>query len=210
MRRPEIPHTLFVTRAPLILASGSPRRQRMLADLGITFTVVTADVDERPLENEAPVAYVERLAEAKAAAVAQQDTDHWILAADTVVVRDDVLLGKPADADAAKAMLTRLAGRRHEVITGVCLLHRGRNEQQRFHCRTTVWFTPLDAALIDAYVATGEPLDKAGAYGIQGLGGCLVERIEGSYANVVGLPLAETVARLRDAGVIAPKDKHKR
>jgi len=195
---------LFTTIAPLVLASGSPRRRQMLADLGITFTVVTASVDERPRPDEDPFAYVERLAMDKATAVATQHPDHWILAADTIVVLNDTMLGKPTDADEARAMLTRLSGELHRVITGVCLLHERRGTCHRFACRTTVRFAQLAPALIDAYVATGEPLDKAGAYGIQGLGGCLVKSIEGSYSNVVGLPLAETVAALLDASIIVP------
>ncbi len=200
-------HTLFTTDDSLILASGSPRRQQMLGQLGIAFTVITADVDERPLAGERPAAYVKRLAAAKAEAVAAQHPASWVLAADTIVTAAGHLLGKPTCATQAAAMLADLAGQRHEVLTGVCLLHHGRDRRHLFYCQTAVWFQPLDEQLIAAYVATGEPLDKAGAYGIQGLGGCLVERIEGSYTNVVGLPLAQTITVLRKAGVIAPAAK---
>ncbi len=204
MHHPATNRPLFTTGSSLVLASASPRRRQMLAGLGIRFTVHTADVDERPREGETPAAYVERLAASKAETVAQRYPDHWVLAADTVVVRGSTLLGKPADAAAARAMLAELAGRRHDVFTGVCLRHRRRRSCHRFHCRTGVWFHDLDSRLIAAYVATGEPLDKAGGYGIQGMGGCLVERIEGSYTNVVGLPLGQTVAVLQRAGVITP------
>jgi septum formation protein len=173
----------------LVLASGSPRRRELLAHLGVPFTVVAADVDETPRPGEGPVELVRRLAAAKAAAV---DGDP-VLAADTVVELDGEILGKPADAAAARRMLARLSGRSHHVHTGVALRAGERLDVEVV--TTAVTFAALTPEAIEWYVATGEPLDKAGAYAIQGAGGVFVESIHGSASNVVGLPLA-TVARL--------------
>jgi septum formation protein len=183
----------------LVLASGSPRRRELLATLGVAFEVRPTGADETPREGEGPEAMVLRLALAKArAAVAEGEL---ALGSDTVVAVDGATLGKPADADAARAMLSRLSGRCHEVWTGVALVERsarGVRETARA-VRTEVEFRPLARAEIDAYVATGEPLDRAGAYAIQGGASAFASRIEGSWSNVVGLPLAavrELLARL--------------
>jgi septum formation protein len=171
----------------LVLASQSPRRAEILRNAGIPFTVRVASVDETPLPAERPGPYVRRLAEAKARAV---DTapDAIVLAADTTVVGSGEIMGKPADEQDARRMLQLLSGRRHEVLTGICL-KRG-DQLLCDHASTAVWFSPLSASEIDAYVASGEPLDKAGAYAIQGIASRYVERIEGCYFNVMGLPVS--------------------
>lgn len=193
---------MFDTLQPLVLASASPRRREMLAELGLEFTVAAADIVEEAGAGEEPASFARRLAVEKAAAVAAGFPAAWVLGADTVVALGDRILGKPADARQAEEMLAALSGREHTVWTGFALL-RGR-EQVVAAVATRVWFAELDPDLIRAYVATGEPLDKAGAYGIQGRGGVLVRQIEGSASNVIGLPLAEVCAALREKLVVAP------
>jgi septum formation protein len=183
----------------VVLASRSPRRAELLGLLGVEFTVVAADVDETPLAGERPRAYVERVARNKAAAVALDDC--VVLSADTSVCVDGAIFGKPRDRADACRMLRTLSGRWHEVHTAVAL-RVPTGAVTGLVVSTRVEFVPLDDALIDAYWATGEPADKAGAYGIQGLGGALVGRIEGSYSAVVGLPLAETRTLLDGAGLV--------
>ncbi len=171
-----------------VLASASPRRAELLAAAGFTFTVAHADIDETPLADEPADLYVRRLAEAKARAVAERHPGCVVLGADTTVVVDGDILGKPVNAADAAAMLRRLRGRAHEVMTGVAVVAGG---QIRVELATTrVWFAAMTDTEIAAYVATGEPMDKAGAYGIQGRAACYVTRIDGSYSNVVGLPVA--------------------
>ena len=173
---------------PLVLASASPRRRELLDAAGIRFDVDPADVAEHPAAGEAPDVYIERVTRAKAAVVARRHPGAVVLAADTEVVVDGVVLGKPRDASDAAAMLARLSGRSHEVWTGVAV---SRDEQTTYALeRTTVWFRPLTAADIRWYVESGEPMGKAGAYAIQGLGSRFIPRIEGSWSNVVGLPVA--------------------
>jgi len=176
----------------LVLASGSPRRRELLAQLGVPFRVVSPDIDETPLRGEAPRDLVRRLAVAKAAAV---DGDP-VLAADTTVEVDGEILGKPTDADDARRMLRRLSGRAHKVHTGVAVRAGGRTGLDVV--TTIVTFVPLQPAVVDWYVRTGEPLDKAGAYGIQGHGGIFVEHVRGSVSNVVGLPLTSVARLLQD------------
>ena len=171
----------------LVLASASPRRARLLAEAGYAFDVAPAGIDERRLGDETPAAYVRRLARAKAEAVAPRYPGRVVVGADTIVVIDGLVLGKPADAAEAAGMLGRLAGRRHTVLTGVALVRDARSEVVVE--RTEVAFTALDAERIRWYVGTGEPDDKAGAYAAQGIGSRFIERIEGSYSNVVGLPI---------------------
>lgn len=194
---------LFRNRAALILASGSPRRQDFLTELGIEFTVIVPSIAEVPSQDESPWEFALRIASEKARVISRPNPDSWVLAADTIVVLDNEILGKPADPAEAGRMLSRLAGRRHEVLTGFYL----RNEKESCAMgqvvETEVFFSPFSIETAAAYVATGEPLDKAGSYGIQGQGGALVEKISGSYSNVVGLPLAEVVAELLRFGVIA-------
>jgi septum formation protein len=172
----------------LVLASASPRRADLLRSAGFAFQIEPVEVDERPLTGEEATVMVERLASEKASLVARRFPDAVVIGADTVVVVDRVILGKPADDRDAAGMLARLSGRSHEVLTGVAV-HASGNRLIAVE-RTVVWFLPLSAAEIAWYVASGEPRDKAGAYAVQGLASRFVTRIEGSYANVVGLPVA--------------------
>ncbi|HZT28290.1 MAG TPA: Maf family protein [Bryobacteraceae bacterium] len=171
----------------LILASQSPRRSEILRQAGIPFLARPADVDETPLDGEAPEVYVVRLAEAKAVAVPAAPGE-VVLGADTTVTIDGQTLVKPADAADATRMLELLSGRRHRVITGICL--KSARALVRDCAITQVWFARLSAAEIQEYVASGEPMDKAGGYAIQGLASKFVSRIHGCYWNVVGLPVA--------------------
>lgn len=184
----------------LVLASASPRRRELLCQLGLQFSTKVPEVDERPSPDETPQAMALRLARAKASAVLSQLAPHAVvLAADTVVCVDEDSLGKPADAAAAAAMLQRLSGRTHTVVTAVAV---GCGADVRTAVSTTrVWMRELDATEIDHYVASGEPMDKAGGYAIQGRGAAFVSRIDGSYSGVVGLPLFETLALLATFGV---------
>ena len=190
----------------LYLASRSPRRQELLGQIGIRFRVVPAEVDETPLPGEDPAALVQRLARAKAragrAGLAPGDSTP-VLGADTEVVLDGEVLGKPRDAAHAAAMLARISGRSHQVVSGVALAKPGR-EAARLST-STVWLRDTTAAERAAYCATGEPLDKAGAYGIQGVAAVFVSRLEGSYSGVMGLPLHETSELLREAGLAIPR-----
>ena len=191
----------FRTQERLILASGSPRRRDFLSELGLAFEVRVTDIDETPLSGEQPIAFVARLAQEKALAVDLPDA--WVLAADTAVVVDGEILGKPGDEAEACAMLMRLSGRWHEVWTGFSLWHQATGEGCTKTVCTRVRFLTLTPELCRAYVRTGEPLDKAGAYGIQGKGCFLVPEISGSYTNVVGLPMAEVLEALLHHKVIA-------
>lgn len=177
----------------LILASASPRRRELLAAAGLAFRVDAADVDETPWPAETPDAYAERLARAKAAAVAARWPHAPVLGADTVVIVDGEILGKPTDVEDAARMLRRISGRSHTVLTAVAISWRGvmRSAMES----TEVWVNALTGDEIAAYVASGEPMDKAGAYAIQGLASRFIPRIAGSYTNVVGLPVT-TVLRL--------------
>lgn len=181
----------------LILASASPRRSELLHNAGVSFTVDPAHVLEVPFAQEAPLAYAQRLARDKASAVLSRHTDDVVLGADTVVVVDEHLLEKPADPADACRMLRLLSGRSHQVITGVCIVAAG---FERIEAETTqVWFSQLSDAEIADYVATGESMDKAGAYGIQGIASRWIGRIEGCYFNVVGLPVERVHRLLRAA-----------
>jgi len=181
----------------LVLASQSPRRSEILRQAGIPFTVRPVEVDETPLDGESPRAYVERLAVAKALA-ATAGPPETVLAADTTVTIDGALLGKPADAADARRMLALLSGRRHDVLTGICLR---KGDSLICDCASTaVWFQALSAEEIEAYVASGEPEGKAGAYAIQGLASRFVERIEGCYFNVMGLPVSLVYRHLARLG----------
>jgi septum formation protein len=176
------------TEKMLVLASQSPRRSEILRQAGIPFTVRAVPVDETPQAGEAPVEYVRRLAALKALAVPASPGE-IVLGADTTVVAGNEMLGKPVDAADAFRMLALLSGRRHEVITGICL-RRGAGDLFCDHAVTAVWFAPMTTREIEDYVASGEPTDKAGAYAIQGLASKFIQRIEGCYSNVVGLPVA--------------------
>ena len=174
----------------LILASSSPRRREFLKQLGLPFRIVPPRVDEQPGKREEPGHFAWRLAVDKALDVASRvGPRHIVIAADTIVVLGKTILGKPKDTAAARRMLKMLSGREHEVITGVCVMQ-GRKKRS-FVTSTDVEFKKLTAQDIDFYIASGEPMDKAGAYAIQGIGSFLVRGIRGSYTNVVGLPVAE-------------------
>jgi septum formation protein len=184
----------------LVLASASPRRQELLRSAGITFEIQPADTPEDPLPGEAAKEYAERLAREKALAVARQRPHDCVLGADTVVVVDGELLGKPSDAADATRMLRMISGRKHQVITGVCLVVSG---QPSVASETTlVTVSEIRDKDIADYVASGEPMDKAGAYAIQGIASRWIPRIEGDYSNVVGLPVALVWRMLRQAGVV--------
>lgn len=184
--------------SPLVLASSSPRRRQLLEMLRIPFEVEPSRIDEVVGPGEAPRDYVLRVAREKAEAVAARRPGALVLAADTEVVLDGEVFGKPADAPGAVAMLQRLQGRTHQVLTGVTVAREGRLEHALDV--TAVTFRPADTATLAAYVATGEPLDKAGAYAVQGMGGVLIERIEGDVFGVMGLPVRLVVDLLARFG----------
>lgn len=191
----------------MILASQSPRRISLMREAGFDVRVIPADIDESMLENETPAALVERLARLKATRAARKDAEpgELVVAADTVVALDGTVLGKPVDEQDAERMLARLSGKTHEVATGVCIARGGAPDTaESFVSTTRVTFYPLTESEIRAYVTTGEPMDKAGSYGIQGIGGrLLVKGIEGDFYTVVGLPIAQVVRRLRAFGATA-------
>lgn len=186
---------------PIVLASGSPRRRELLEQIGLTFTVVAPDVDESPLPGEDPVAYVGRIALDKVNAVVNYTVvaDALVIAADTTVEIDSEVIGKPIDLEDARVMLRRLSGRTHAVHTGVAL----RRDDRCVSATVTslVTFVTLSEAGIEWYVATGEPLDKAGAYAIQGAGAVLVHTVEGSVSNIIGLPLPNVIQLARQLDV---------
>lgn len=188
---------------PLVLASASPRRRDLLTRAGIPFEVTPSNVPERPRPGEAPAQLARRLASEKAQAVARglgPAPARWVLGADTIVVIDGDVLGKPDDAEHAVALLRRLAGRRHHVLTAVALVASDTLAERHALVESAVRMRAADERELRAYVATGESLDKAGGYAAQGLGRRLIEAIEGSETNVIGLPLEETLALLRAAG----------
>jgi septum formation protein len=182
----------------LILASQSPRRAELLKRLGLDFDIVPATVDESYVDHEMPATHAERLAREKAATIASRHPGSLVIGSDTIVILDADVLGKPRDAVDALRMLRRLSGREHEVHTGVAVA-----DGERIHSaveRVRVRFRLLDSRECEEYVATGEPMDKAGAYGIQGLGSALVDSIDGDYFAVMGLPVVRTLDLLRRAG----------
>jgi septum formation protein len=189
----------------LVLASASPRRLELLKAAGITFEIQAADVPEIPHPDELPRSFAERMAREKALAVARQQPDDFILGADTIVVVDHQILGKPRDSSDAARMLRLLSGRRHEVITAVCLVDPKRKLEDQIDVRSETTLVNMDAlceAEILSYVATGEPMDKAGAYAIQGVASRWIPRIEGDYANVVGLPVSLVFKMLKEHGAL--------
>jgi septum formation protein len=191
-------------RGPLVLGSGSPRRRDLLRGAGVAFEVRPADLDERARPGEPPAALAARLAREKATAVARAVgpvPPRLVLGADTIVVLGDDVLGKPADPDDAVRLLARLVGRTHRVLTAVAVIVSAGLATRERLVESRVTMRPAGLDEIRAYVATGEPLDKAGAYAAQGAGRRFIERIEGSESNVIGLPLAETLALLREAGL---------
>lgn len=185
---------------PLILASSSPRRRELLERLRIPIEIHPADVDETPLEKEHAKAMVLRLAKDKAAKVAGGHPGRWVLASDTTVALDGKPIGKPTSASDAKKTLKRLQGKKHQVYTAICL----QNGNKRFALADTtdVVFRKMTDKEIAWYVKTGEPMDKAGSYAIQGIGGLFIKEIKGSYSNVMGLPVEKTVDLLRKSGLL--------
>lgn len=194
-------------RMKIVLASASPRRRELLAGLGLDYTVLASGVEEHITEKE-PAKVVEELSEQKAGDVLRrlqaagsrkEDEEFLVIGADTIVAVEGQILGKPADERDGAEMLKRLSGRQHQVYTGVTLYHFCRGEIRRctFHECTQVWFYPMTREEIDWYISTGEPMDKAGAYGIQGLGSRFVKAIEGDYNNVVGLPVSRLYQELK-------------
>ena len=187
-----------------ILASRSPRRRDLLEQIGLTFEVIPSDADETLLPGETPGEHTRRLAEAKARVVAENHPDRWVLGADTTVVIDGRILGKPADPSEAREMLAAISGRWHTVVSSFCILNASAPRSEAATVETRVFIGSLTPKEIRWYIATGEPMDKAGSYAVQGIGAFLVERIAGSYTNVVGLPLAETVSAFRRLGLLDP------
>lgn len=188
--------------SPLYLASGSPRRRELLTQIGVPYTALSAEIDETPFADEQPLAYVERLARGKAQAglaSLSAASEACVLGADTAVVLDGRILGKPLDEADARAMLTALSGREHQVLTAVAVANRQGSEA--LVVSSYVRFRPIRAEEIQAYWASGEPRDKAGSYAIQGLAAIFVEALQGSYSGVVGLPLCETAELLSRFGI---------
>jgi nucleoside triphosphate pyrophosphatase len=188
----------------LILASASPRRKELLASVGIDFQVVPSQAAETLLPNESPRQHVMRLSREKALEVAQRKEipGRWFLGSDTVVLRDETILGKPTDAADASAMLRSLSGRSHRVLSGYAIYDRHSDKMEVEAVTTRVRFKELTDREIAGYIATGEPFGKAGSYAIQGIGAFMIPAIEGSYSNVVGLPLCEVVAALERLGAM--------
>lgn len=188
--------------ASIILASASPRRQEILLQIGVVVKQVSVDVDEIPLQGEDPASFVIRLAEAKAQAgwnMTAGSDGLPVLGADTAVVTGGQILGKPRDRDDALSMLSALSGKKHEVYTGVAL-KQGSQQQSTLNC-TRVWFREISHSECESYWLTGEPVDKAGAYGIQGVAAIFIEKIEGSFSSVMGLPVYESARLLAAFGV---------
>lgn len=185
----------------LILASASPRRRELLASIGVRFDVIPSNVPEVRQAGEAPEEYVARLSREKAESVARTHESRWIIAADTTVLLGDQLLEKPSDAADARRMLATIAGRTHIVYSGVTLQRFDRQYRDTRVSESEVRMLPLNEEEIQWYVATGEPMDKAGAYAVQGIGAMFIDSIHGSYTNVVGLPLALLFQMLRKAGL---------
>ncbi len=194
---------MFTTCKPLILASASPRRQQFLTDFGLQFTALAADIDETPLDGEKPDAFARRMAREKAEVIAQQHPESWVIGADTVVTIEGRILGKPDDATQALEMLRSLQGEKHQVVTGLALHCVQGNCTESLSRTTEVKFADFSDAILSAYIATREPMDKAGSYGIQGKGGFLVRSITGSCSNVIGLPINTCISLLLHHNIIA-------
>jgi septum formation protein len=195
----------FMLDVPIILASGSPRRQELLRDIGIPFETMPSNVEEVVEWAEGEFEdYVQKLAVKKATAVSEENPDAVIIAADTIVVFEGEMYPKPSSKERAENFLRKFSGKTHSVFTGVCIL--GNGISTVFAEETKVTFKKLDEPLIRVYVDSGDPMDKAGGYGIQTAGALLVEKIEGDYLNVVGLPLSKLVETLRKEGIIRLKE----
>lgn len=186
----------------LILASKSPRRKYLLEQTGLRFSVIPSSVDERSIHITTPDRYVIQLAEAKASDISESHPDKWVIGADTIVVIKDQILGKPVSRDEARSMLRKLSGNTHHVYTGLCICWKEGNRNYSSFVKTDVVFKTLSKNEIEWYIHTNEPFDKAGGYAIQGLGTFLVRSINGSYTNVVGLPVCEVIEYLTSEGVV--------
>lgn len=183
-----------------ILASASPRRQQLLREIGLQFDVIPGDVNEDFLRNEAPIDYVTRMSREKSNAISIKKPDSWVLAADTIVVINGEILGKPQTRDEARDMLMKLSGREHRVITGFTIEKQSVNVLMNDTVESIVLFKMIEKDELEWYVNSPEPYDKAGAYAVQGMAGYFVKEIHGSYTNVVGLPLTEVVTALKEVG----------
>jgi septum formation protein len=190
----------------LILASESPRRYELLKQMGLDFEVVPSRVVENFVQTESPQEHVIRLAEAKAREVASNYPDHWVVAADTIVYINGSILGKPKSREEAVEMLRRLSGQEHWVLTGFSVCHLGKGRSDKEAVQTVVRMKALPSVEMEWYVQTGEPFDKAGGYAIQGIGSFMIQSIQGSYTNVVGLPLCELIQMLNRLGAIKIAD----
>ena len=198
-------HGPFANQMPIVLASGSPRRRELLTGLGLEFEVRPSLLDEPdPMPRENPIDYAARMATMKAMDVAGQEQGAAVIGADTIVTLDDRVMGKPTDDEDALAMLKRLSGRTHQVITAFCVAREGESQTQSVV--TDVEMRISGEAELRNYVASGEPMDKAGAYGIQGVGRFMVKAIRGSYTNVVGLPVSRVLETLLRNDIAKPRD----
>ena len=188
-------------RPGLILASNSPRRRDLLAQAGLKFSVIPSNIDEQKVALSDPEIYVRTLAESKARDISEMHPDSWIIGADTIVLIGQQILGKPDSEEAARDMLRLLSGKMHQVFTGYCICSKREDRLFTDTVKTDVYFKELSTPEIKWYIQTGEPFDKAGGYGIQGIGSFLVKSINGSYTNVVGLPVCEVVGFLIEEGL---------
>lgn len=193
---------MYRNKLPFILASGSPRRQEFLKKLGLNFNIQTADINESKTHDESAIELVKRLAREKGIVVAKENPDTWTISADTIVCLEEQILGKPKNEEDALFMLMSLSGKTHLVYTAFALTHVNKGICDIKSVTTEVSFTPFTEKTARAYIATKEPMDKAGSYGIQGTGGVLVEKINGSYSNVVGLPLAQLIGKMEKYEII--------
>ncbi len=189
-------------RSRLILASKSPRRSELLKQAGLAFSVIPSDFDESTVALSNPDSYVITLAESKALDISEKHPAAWVIGADTIVLIDSIILGKPDSIDEAREMLRRLSGKTHQVLTGYCISCKAKGRFLSETVKTDVHFKKLNETEIEWYLQTGEPFDKAGAYAIQGIGTFLVKGINGSYTNVVGLPVCEVLEHLIREGVV--------
>ena len=186
----------------ITLASSSPRRKALLEEAGLTFSICPADIDEDIRKCESPREHTIRLAEEKAQVVAKKTNDSWIIGADTIVFIDNQILGKPSDINEARKMLNLLSGRYHTVVTAFCILNVSTGKTVKKAVESKVKIKKLADKEIEDYLKTGEPLDKAGAYAVQGVGNFMIEEIGGSYTNVVGLPMEELKDALKKVGIV--------
>jgi len=188
--------------ASLILASASPRRQELLRSVGLKFKIIPAHINENGLAGEGPRQHVKRLAREKAMVIAKKYPEAWVLGADTIVVIDGIVLGKPENKTQARKMLQKLSGREHKVFTGFTIAHVAAEIYRTKVIQSAVQFKTISPKEMDWYVASDEPYDKAGGYAVQGQGACFIKSIRGSYTNVIGLPLCEVLEELKSFGTI--------